>query len=126
MLAKLALSVLIGGGALAMGATPALAAAPGASAPSSTAAHCGAGAQRVLTHLQRVDSRISTVVGKLQAAEQQAKTSGHPRRAERLADRITRLQDRQTKVEARIARIDQRCPGLSTNGASSSSTPSSS
>jgi hypothetical protein len=116
MLAKLALSVLFGGASVAVGAAPALAAAPGSAGPNGTAAHCGKGAQAVLTRLEKLESHIATVLPNLQAAEQKAQSAGHTKLAERLADRINRVEDRQTKVQKRVARIEQRCPGLQANG----------
>ena len=121
MLAKLALSVLIGGGSLAMGAAPVLAAAPGSAGSSSAPAHCGQGAEKMLTSLEHADSRISAVLPKLQSAEHKAQSAGHPKIAARIAKRITRLEDRQKKVDARVAKIEQRCPGLSTTSGSTTS-----
>lgn len=125
MLAKLAFSVLIGGGSLAVGAAPALAAVPGSAAPSNHGAHCGKWAETVLAHLQDVDGRISTALPKLEAAEQKAQSAGHAKMAARIGHRITRLEDWQNKVNSRLAKIEQRCPGLSTTNGSATSAPTS-
>jgi len=121
MLAKLALSVLIGGGSVAMGAAPALAAAPGSAGSNSPSAHCGQGAEKMLTFLEHADSRISALLPKLQAAEQKAQSADHPKIAARIAKRITRLEGRQKKVDGRVAKIEQRCPGLATTSGSTTS-----
>ena len=122
MLAKLAWSVALGGASLALGASPALAAATGPGGTNSTAAPCAARAQAVLTRLDKMDHRITTVLGRLETAEQKAQSNGRTKLAERIGDRITRVEDRQRKVEARVARIEQRCPGLqATSGQATSS-----
>lgn len=123
MLAKLALSVLMGGASLALGAAPALAAAPGSSVPSGSAAHCGKWTGKTLDRLENLDTRLSTALPKLQAAEQKAQSTGHPKVAARLTHRIEQLTDRQAKVSSRIAKIEQRCPGLSGSNGSATNGP---
>ena len=105
-------------GALVLGTAGAAFGATGATGtPGSAGAGAGAGrcttlAPRVLERLDKVDSRITTALPKLQAAQQRATSADHTKRAKRIGSQISRLQKRQHKVEARIARIEQRCPGV--------------
>jgi hypothetical protein len=137
------LAVLSVSGVLSLAlATPALAAdsvtsgtataASGTAAPGGGAsgnqngpANCSAAGVR-LARLENVQTRISTALPKLEAAEAKAKSNGHPKLAARLARRVSRLEKLQTRVSDRITRIEQRCPGATPSSGGSSSPSSSS
>lgn len=124
MKSKIAGAVLVSG-ALAFGvAGAASASTPTGSTGTSTGTGLCTRAPHVLARLQRVDNRITTVLPKLQAAEQKATAAGHPKRAQRIERLITRLHKRQGKVTTRTARVEQRCPGATpaSSGASTSTT----
>lgn len=126
------LGVLAVSGALSLAlATPALAAddvtpgtasitagtatpAGGASGSENGPGNCSAAGVR-LARLARVQTRISTALPKVEAAESKAKSNGHPKLAARLARRVSRLEKVQTKVANRISRIEERCPGVTPN-----------
>ena len=96
----------------------------GASGNPNGSANCSAAGVR-LARLEKVQTRISTALPKLEAAEAKAKSNGHPKLAARLAPRVSRLEKLQPRVSNRITRIERRCPGASPS-AGGSSTPSSS
>jgi len=97
----------------------------GASGNEGGSANCSAAGVR-LARLDKVQTRISTALPKLEAAEAKATSNGHPKLAARLARRVSRLENLQTRVSDRITRIEQRCPGVtpSSGGASSPSSSS--
>jgi hypothetical protein len=97
----------------------------GASGNQNGPANCSVAGVR-LARLEKVQTRISTVLPKLEAAEAKAKSNGHPKVAARLAHRVSRLEKLQTRVSNRITRIEQRCPGVTPSSGGSSSPSSSS
>lgn len=114
MIRKVAGAVVVSS-ALAVGAGgAAFASTPGASTPAGptpgAGLHSCALAPKVVAWLQHVDSRITTVLPKLESAEQKAAENGHTKVADRLGTRIKKLENRQQRVTARIARIEKRCP----------------
>jgi len=102
----------IGGAGLAAAASPATPANPvTASAAGRLARFNCANAGRALARIQKAESRITDGLPRLHAAEAKAKAAGHPRRADRIQQRINRLEGSKAKnrLDRLAAGIEAKC-----------------
>jgi hypothetical protein len=56
-----------------------------------------------------VEAKVATWVPKAEAREAKAKTAGHTKRADAIANRVTEVQNRETKATARLAKAQAKC-----------------
>jgi uncharacterized protein (DUF3084 family) len=105
---------VIAGAAVAGALTFGAAGIAGASTPATgatgtpSAAAC-AKLPAIQAKVQKLEGRVTTWVPKAQAREAKAKTAGHTKRADNIANRITKVQNRESKLNARLAKAQAKC-----------------
>jgi len=122
---KLAIGV-VAVGALSLGTAGVAGAAASPVAVPKVGAHFNcARATKVLTRIQKVESRITAGLPKLNAAEERATKNGKTARAARLEKRITRLESPQLQARLNKAStaIEAKCHVPAPTVASGSTTP---
>ncbi len=108
---KLAIGV-VAVGALSLGTAGIAGAATSSVAVPKVGKHFNcARATKVLTRIEKIDSRITAGLPKLKAAEEKATTAGRMARAARLEKRITRLEapQLQARLTKASAAIEAKC-----------------
>ncbi len=98
---------LVAAGVLTLGVATEATAAPAAAAAVGGCKHAAVREKG----LEKLEARIDGRVAHLQAAEEKAASSGHARRAGRIAKRLEKLKDRMARVQGRLAKLEARCGG---------------
>jgi hypothetical protein len=108
---------IIAGTAVAGALTLGLAGVAGADTPSSSTGNTGTSVAARCAKLPQLQSKVqqreakvnNTLIPRLQARENTAKTNGHTKVADRIAKFITRLQNRENRVNARLQKLEAKC-----------------
>jgi len=82
---------------------------PGADGVAATGSHC-ARAPKALKRIATVESRVTTRLPKLQAAEKRLTAAGRSARAGKVEKRIARLQKVESRAATLAKKIAARCP----------------